>query len=78
MNLQIEQGCVHLSRHGHFGLLDARGAKLTCVSGALWITQDNDIRDIVLTPGEHFELDRDGLAIVQATDNASVRVRLAA
>ena len=34
--------------------LPKHAQRLTCRSGSLWITQDNDLRDIVLAPGESF------------------------
>jgi hypothetical protein len=37
----------------------ARGTLLRSVRGTLWITIDNDPRDIVLDPGESFVVDTD-------------------
>jgi hypothetical protein len=36
------------------------------VSGAVWITQDGDLRDIVLQSGEAFDFDRAGDALLSA------------
>ena len=38
-------------------LKDARGTRLRAVQGTLWVTIDNDLRDIVLDPGESFVVD---------------------
>ncbi|HEU0203198.1 MAG TPA: DUF2917 domain-containing protein [Burkholderiaceae bacterium] len=75
MNLDLSDGCIHLGRRRHLKLQDARGTTLDCVRGTLWITQDNDARDIVLEAGERFVLDRDGMALVQAIDSADVCLR---
>jgi hypothetical protein len=72
MKLDLSDGCIHLGRRRHVKLQDARGTVLGCSRGTLWITQDNDPRDIVLAAGERFVLDRDGLALVQAIDDADV------
>ena len=40
--------------------------RVACLSGSLWITQDGDLRDIVLGAGESFELDRPGDALISA------------
>ena len=40
------------------------------VSGAIWITQDGDRRDIVLARGEAFDFDRDGDALLSAFDDS--------
>lgn len=37
----------------------ARGTRLRSVQGTLWVTIDNDLRDIVLGPGESFVIDSD-------------------
>lgn len=44
----------------------ARGTQLRAVKGTLWVTIDNDPRDIVLDPGEHFEVDSDQPLFVMA------------
>lgn len=54
---------------------DGEGTCITSRRGAVWITQDNDIRDVVLYDGESFQLDHPDLAIVQAFDTAEVFVR---
>ena len=47
-------------------LKDARGARLRAVQGTLWVTIDNDLRDIVLDAGESFVVDSDKPLIVTA------------
>ena len=44
----------------------ARGTLLRAVRGTLWITIDNDPRDIVLDPGESFVVDTDAPLFVMA------------
>ena len=43
-----------------------RGRRVELVSGSLWITQDGDLRDVVLGPGEAFDFDRRGDALLSA------------
>jgi hypothetical protein len=38
-------------------LTDARHARLASAGGTLWVTMDNDRRDIVLEPGDSFDVD---------------------
>ncbi len=47
-------------------LRDARGVRIECLRGSLWITQHGDRRDIMLSRGGSFMLDRDGVALVHA------------
>jgi hypothetical protein len=44
----------------------ARGTLLRAVKGTLWVTIDNDPRDIVLDPGESFVVDSDKPLFVMA------------
>lgn len=44
--------------------------EIGCESGAIWITQDNDVRDVVLNAGERFITDRSGAVLVYALQPA--------
>ena len=43
-----------------------KGRRVELLSGSLWITQDGDLRDVVLGPGEAFDFDRRGDALLSA------------
>jgi hypothetical protein len=51
-----------------------RGAAVTCLEGALWVTQAGDPRDHVLVAGEQFAINRRGDVLVEAVREARVRV----
>jgi L-lysine 2,3-aminomutase len=55
-------------------LSDGKGTCITARRGSVWITQDNDLRDVVLSGGESFLLEKPELAIVQAFDAAEIVV----
>ena len=57
---------VALEHQGLFDIADASGVTLRCDSGNLWITLDNDPRDIVLRAGEVFTTDEHRRALVYA------------
>ncbi len=42
------------------------GRRVECLSGSLWVTQDGDLRDIVIDAGSGFSFDRPGLALLSA------------
>src|SRR4051812_32803014 len=63
-----------LGRWGSLALRDAAGRTVTCVSGKLWLTMEGDTRDVVLEPGESFEVDRHGLTLLAAQTRTSVLV----
>lgn len=66
---------VALERGHPLPLPPSRGTEIVCEAGSIWITQDHDIRDIVLGPGQRFTLDVDAPAILQAFDDATVSIR---
>ena len=43
---------IELQRDSIFRLAELRGAMLSCLSGAVWITRANDPRDLILQAGE--------------------------
>jgi hypothetical protein len=47
-------------------LRDVRGATLRVTRGTLWVTQDRDVRDIVLRAGDIWTVERDGLTLAEA------------
>ena len=52
----------------------ARGTTLRVTSGMLWITLEDDVRDVVLAAGDTFTVDRDGLTLVEAQERTTVCV----
>jgi hypothetical protein len=75
VGLGIEIFSVRLAAGQELQLHDVAGWTAVCRSGAVWITQEADSRDIFLKDGEGFALDRDGLAIVRACRNALLSIR---
>jgi hypothetical protein len=55
-------------------LAGARGTTLRVTRGTLWLTLEDDTRDVVLTAGETFTIDRGGLTLVEAQSDAMVCV----
>lgn len=53
---------------------DGRGISVSSSKGTLWITQENDLEDHFLVPGEIFVNDRQGLVIVYSLSDASLDI----
>lgn len=60
----LHKGPVRLGRGSVLRLRHAAGRHLGVVRGAVWITQDGDLRDSVVEAGASFRFDRGGLALV--------------
>jgi Protein of unknown function (DUF2917) len=65
---------IDLQRGKIVRLPEGRGTTVTARTGAVWITEQNSPRDVVLTPGQSFTLARPGVALIQAFRNASILV----
>jgi hypothetical protein len=67
---------VRLESGGALSLVDAAGVALTALTGRAWVTMEGDIRDIDLTPGVTYRIERDGLTLVNALEPSLVEVRV--
>ena len=63
---------VRLESRRLLELPDAAGVLIRCESGSLWVTMDNDPRDIVLEAGQVFETTEHRRALVYALENSHV------
>lgn len=54
-------------------LRDGRDVVVGVDTGTVWLTQDGDVRDIILRAGESFRVDRGGTVLLQALEDAAVR-----
>ena len=69
MNHDCDEICVQrLARGQSLKVHDAAGCTVMCCAGTVWITQENDARDIFLTTGQRFTFDRPGLALIRAEE----------
>jgi hypothetical protein len=57
---------VSLASREAITLPDIRGATLRVTRGTVWLTQENDRKDIVLRPGDNWLVERDGNTVVEA------------
>jgi len=65
--IQLARGSVHR-------IENSQGSEVFCLEGALWVTQEGDPRDIALSAGQSFALDRKGLAVAYALKDAVISV----
>jgi hypothetical protein len=72
MKLEIASGALQLARGQTLKLTDGVGSTICAREGAVWITEENSRRDVVLEAGNCFRVDKPGLTIVQAFADAQV------
>ena len=66
MDLSIEGAVITVRPGEALRLTGGNGRRITSVRGAAWVTQDGDIRDIILEGGADVVLNRSGGTILQA------------
>lgn len=74
MKVQLNGSTIFLDRRQTLELIDAAGAVAALKSGGLWITMENDGRDIMLAPGESWTVERDGRTLVHAEEPSALRL----
>lgn len=63
---------INLQRGQFLRVVDGAGSTLTAHGGAVWITEENSARDVVLGEGRSMRLRRSGVALVEAFSDASI------
>lgn len=64
-----------LQKNAIWALPHPKGARIECLSGELWITQDRQCWDVVLEPGQNYACDGSHRVLVQALQTAQFQVR---
>lgn len=72
MNIRLDHTAVRLTEGETISVIDGKGARVAVTRGRIWVTQEHDIRDVTLTRGQSFILDRDGTAVVEALADAEI------
>jgi len=71
MRLELKTGNVKLGPNQTLKVVDGEGTTVCAVEGSVWITEENQPRDIVLQPGSCYRLRNSGLAIVNPLGGAA-------
>ena len=74
MTTETSRFHLSLAKRTIFTLPDAAGVGIECRSGSVWVTLDNDPRDVVLAPGERFEGDQHRRMLVSALEPSCITV----
>jgi hypothetical protein len=72
MNIDLDRVELHLKPREVLRVYDPVGARVECVRGGLWITQDRDPEDHFLSASDAFILDRRGLALIHAQEASDI------
>jgi len=68
---------LSLAHKAMFSVSDASGVQIVCRTGSLWITLDDDPRDVVLDAGESFLTTEHRRALIYAMEESSLSLAMA-
>jgi hypothetical protein len=71
MRIELKSGAVHLGPNQTLKVMDGVGSTVCAVEGSVWITEENQPKDIVLERGACYRLRQKGLALVNALGGAA-------
>jgi len=72
MRLELNQNGLCMKPKQLLRVGGGAGNAIVCHSGSVWVTQDGDLRDIILGAGESFVIERNGPTLVQALEQSAV------
>ncbi len=71
MKLELRNGAVRLGPNQTLRVVDGAGSTVSALEGSVWITEENQPNDIVLTPGDSYRLRQRGVALVNSLGGAA-------
>jgi hypothetical protein len=78
MNIELDSrpntapASLRLSAGQTLKVRDGAGSTICAREGTVWITEENNPTDVLLSPGQCFRLRQRGTAVLQAFNDASV------
>ncbi|HZO04288.1 MAG TPA: DUF2917 domain-containing protein [Burkholderiales bacterium] len=72
MRIELRAGALQLRRGETLKVVDGAGSTISASNAAVWITEENRPRDIVVEPGASYRLSERGVAVIDALGEASV------
>ncbi len=74
MQIEINRPTLSLAREGLVAIRDGQGTRIACHAGSLWITQECDVKDSVITAGESFTVRNPGLTLLTALSASQLTI----
>ena len=74
MRIELKAGAVRLADGQTLRVVDGAGSTVVCKEGTLWVTEENQPKDVVLEAGACVRLKRAGLTLIQALSPATLSI----
>jgi len=75
MDLIIEHPVLALEPGQVVTLNDAQGVRIRATGGAIWVTYEGNLSDLIVEPGRTLVIARNGRTVVQAMQPAHLAVQ---
>ena len=77
MNISNARTIIELPRRELLEVADARGGRIVCLRGTVWVTRHGDPEDHLLTAGQSVATGTAGSALVQGLGDAAIALESA-
>ncbi len=74
MDSNLKYATTQLARGRYLRLDDVAGRSVAMFEGMVWITQDGDLRDYFVGEGQTWRIERPGVVLIEAIDDARLIV----
>ena len=74
MQIEINRSTLSLAHEGLVAIRDGQGTRIVCHAGSLWITQECDVKDAVISAGESFTVRNPGLTLLTALSASELTI----
>jgi len=75
MEFDLHAGELVLAENRPLAGRRARGARIVCTGGTVWITVAGEAGDIFLHAGQSHRIESNGLALLEAIGHGSIRIQ---
>lgn len=74
MNIDIKQHTLDLADEGLLAIRDGQSTRIRCHDGTLWITEEGEVKDTILGPGEGYTIRGQGLVVLTSLGASRVTI----
>ncbi len=72
MQIEISSSTLTLSSSSVLAVQDGTGTRILCRTGSLWVTQEGEVKDSVVRPGEVLTIRRPGRTVISALETSTL------
>ena len=72
MQIEINSSTLTLSPSSVLALQDGTGTRVLCRTGSLWVTQEGEVKDSVVSAGEVLTIHRPGRTVISALEASTL------